>query len=113
MGKGSRISEFFTSFDIYGHPIGVHYKGSDTFQTRMGALCTLITYVLMTVNFISLVKAFQDGSKQEEKVSTTYVDKFFTEAYNFKENNFDIALMTYPPLDASLGTFVFSHEREG
>ena len=63
MGKNSKIADFFTGFDIYGHAVGVHYKGSDTFKTRMGALCTFITYALMTVNLITLISAFLDGSQ--------------------------------------------------
>ena len=79
----------------------------------MGALCTLITYVLMTVNLITLISAFQDGSQQDEKISTTYVDKFFTEAYNFDELNLEIQLFINPPLDPSLGKFFFLHYVEG
>ncbi len=79
----------------------------------MGALCTLITYVLMTVNLISLISAFQDGSKQDEKISTTYVDRFLTEAYNFDEYNLEIQLLTYPPLDPSIGKIIFQHYVEG
>ena len=33
--------------DIYGHQVGVHYKGSDTYKTKLGALFTVATYVLI------------------------------------------------------------------
>ena len=52
---------------MYGHVIGVHYKGRGSYQTRLGAFLTLATYVLMIVNFVTLIVAFQDGSKQDEK----------------------------------------------
>ena len=44
--------------DMYGHTIGVHYRGRDAYKTKLGALVTLATYVLMTVNMISLFTAF-------------------------------------------------------
>ena len=39
--------------DIFGHPIHVNYKGSDTYQTRIGALCTVVTYTLMVFNLVT------------------------------------------------------------
>ena len=48
---------------MYGHAIGVHYRGSDAYQTRLGALCTIVTYALMLVNLVTLSTAFNDGSK--------------------------------------------------
>ena len=60
---GSRLEDLILSQDMYGHAIGVHYRGSDAYQTRLGALCTLVTYALMLVNLITLSTAFSDGSK--------------------------------------------------
>ena len=36
----------FTSFDIYGHAVGVNYKGNGVYRTRLGAAVTLVTYAL-------------------------------------------------------------------
>ena len=52
--------------DIYGHPIGVNYQGSDKFKTVLGALCTLLTNAFILITFITLFGAFLDHSKQEE-----------------------------------------------
>ena len=52
---------------MYGHVIGVHYRGRGSYQTRLGAFFTFATYVLMIVNLVTLILAFQDGSKQDEK----------------------------------------------
>ena len=61
--------------DMYGHVIGVTYRGRDAYKTRLGALVTLVTYILMTINAVSLFIAYQDGSKQEEKVQSTKFDR--------------------------------------
>ena len=52
---------------MYGHVIGVHYRGSGSYQTKLGAFVTLATYVLMIINMVTLFIAFKDGSKQDEK----------------------------------------------
>ena len=58
-----QIDQFLVSQDIYGHAIGVNYKGSGVYQTWLGAICTLITYSLMLLNLTNLMTAFSDGSK--------------------------------------------------
>ena len=96
----------FTSFDMYGHSVGVNYKGNGVYQTRLGAAVTLVTYALMLFNLVTLISAFFDGSKQEEKTQTSYADPFLTDAYNLAEHNFGIQLTQLP---ASIGTFQIMH----
>ena len=45
---------FLTSFDIFGHSVGVTYKGDGALKTRLGAFMTLAAYVLITINFANL-----------------------------------------------------------
>ena len=35
--------------DIFGHKVGVHYKGENTYKTKCGGLLTLATYVLVII----------------------------------------------------------------
>ena len=112
MGR-SKVGEFLTGLDMYGHPIGVHYKGSDTYQTQIGSLLTIVTYVVMIINLVTLLTAFNDGSEQQEKTSTNFVDSFVTDAYGLKEHNFDIVLMSSPPPPKSVGMFWIRHDKEG
>ena len=65
MGK---ISDFIVSFDIFGHPVGVNYKGEDTYRTRVGAFCTAGMYVLTILSLTTLITAFNDNSKLEASV---------------------------------------------
>ena len=62
-----RLEEIIVGQDMYGHVIGVHYRGSGSYQTKVGAFFTLATYVLMTINMVTLLIAFEDGSNQGEK----------------------------------------------
>ena len=108
MAKGA-ISDFLVGQDMYGQAIGVHYKGSDTYQTRLGALCTIITYVLMAFNLATLIQAYSDGSNQEEKTQLTKTDSFLTDPYNLNDQNFNISILSYPPTPESIGQFVMYH----
>lgn len=49
---GQKFSNFVVSKDVFGHPIRVNYKGRNTFQTKLGAFCTLITALLMLVSIL-------------------------------------------------------------
>ena len=64
---GTKIANFLTGFDIYGHGIGVHHDGSGAYKTRLGAFLTLATFIVMIVNMTNLSIAFYTGSDQSEK----------------------------------------------
>ena len=42
-----QIGEKFQGIDKFGQSIGVFYRGSDVFQTKLGALCTLVVFGLV------------------------------------------------------------------
>ena len=46
---------FFTQFDLFGHPIGVTYKGDGALKTRLGAFMTLLFYALCIANLVTLL----------------------------------------------------------
>ena len=50
--------------DFYGHPVGVHYRGSGTYKTKLGALCSLITVVLVLINTFSICTKFINNTGQ-------------------------------------------------
>ena len=41
------IVDKFKFIDIYGHSIGVHYKGDGSYRTSLGSFVTLITVALV------------------------------------------------------------------
>ena len=49
MGKARKFERMIINQDIFGHAIGVHYRGDGSFKTRLGALCTIATYVLIAI----------------------------------------------------------------
>ena len=59
----------------------------------------------MAVNLLTLIQAFYDGSKQDEKMQTSYTDKFITDTYLLSEQNFNISMNSIPPMPESIGKF--------
>jgi transglutaminase-like putative cysteine protease len=41
------MSKFFKKIDVFGAPVGVNYNGSETYQTKMGACCTLLSILIV------------------------------------------------------------------
>ena len=100
-----KFGKKFVDLDIYGHPVGVHFKGSDTFKTKLGAFMTLVTYALILFNLGSLIIAFFDSSKQKENVQEKVVDAIDSGPFTLAENNIEFTLITSPPLVPELGRF--------
>ena len=59
----SNFSEFLVERDMFGHDVSINYSGSDVFKTKVGACVSLLTYMLMIFNLVSLSGAFMDGSR--------------------------------------------------
>ena len=57
------LAQRLMSQDIFGAPISVHFRGSQSYQTRLGAVCTIATFILALVNTINLTQDFLDHSK--------------------------------------------------
>ena len=45
----SAISGLLLRLDVFGHKVGVHYRGEDQYRTKIGGLLTLITYTLVLI----------------------------------------------------------------
>ena len=62
MSQSNTFGRFLVDFDMFGHQIGVKYRGRGAYKTRVGACVTFVTYFFMLINLISLIEAFFDGS---------------------------------------------------
>ena len=89
---------------MYGHVIGVNYRGSGTFQTLLGSFCTCSTYVVMLINIASLLLAFKLGTKQDETFQTVLKDRFISEPYNLNEFNLNIGIYTEKPIPPEIAS---------
>lgn len=56
------IGGILSKIDIYGHAIGVHYRGSGKYTTRLGGFLTLVTFTLICINSLELFTKFADHS---------------------------------------------------
>ena len=80
------FGKFLKKVDIYGHQIGVNYRGESTYTTRLGGVLTLATLTFICINTVQLITAFSDHSNQKEKVQTVYEDLFDKEPVNLAKN---------------------------
>ena len=94
----SKLADYLVSWDIYGHQLGVNYRGSGAYQTKMGAFCTLIMTILIMFNLTNLVVAFFDGSKQDVKTQTTKVDLSDSDRFILGDNGIVIAISMSPDI---------------
>ena len=106
MVKASRLIQFIVDRDIFGQPIGVHYRGSSAYKTFLGSICTLGAYALMIMQLILLITVFIDGSNQTEKTQVNALDRFFGGPRKFSEHNFDIILYSEPHIEPKFGRFI-------
>ena len=72
---------------MYGHTIGVNYRGGGAYKTRIGAFVTFVTYFLMFWNLTSLIEVFLDGLEQEEKGYSIKIDRFKEGYVNLAEHD--------------------------
>ena len=100
----SKFEQLLVNQDMYGHLIGVHYRGQDAYKTRLGALVTIATYVLMAINLLSLITAFIDGSNQTETFQETKIDRFESDDVKLSDLDLDIMAAMIPPLPPHIGS---------
>ena len=51
------IGAWVKDYDIFGHPVTVFYKGTDTYKTKLGLLCTLgVWFLTLSYTFIQLTE---------------------------------------------------------
>ena len=62
--------KFIKSLDIYGHQVGVHYRGDSSFKTGIGAFLTLLSLFLIFSNTLGLFVSFISKEDQKESVIT-------------------------------------------
>ena len=82
---------FIKSLDIYGHVVGVHYRGDSSFKTGFGAVLSLISFTLIIINTTGLASSFVSKSDQKESMRTITESLVNVDVQNLKENELDIA----------------------
>ena len=72
----------------------------------MGAFCTLVTYILMLFNAVTLLTAFFDGSRQDERYSTTTFDLYSTDQYIFADYDVELTFFLSEEIDPRYGGLI-------
>ena len=109
--------KFITGLDIFGHAVGVNYRGDSSYKTGFGAILTIISFILIFLNTSSLVVSFVTREDQIERSRTITESLVDAGDLNLQENKFDIAFTTGKTLDPKYGTwkatkFVFDQKEK-
>ena len=103
----SSFVDILVNQDIYGHQIGINYKGSGAYKTKLGAFFTLATYVLIVINLVTLMQDFVSNERQDEKNTEVYLDRFSAGMYNLTDYQIELTLINFSsqPIDENIGRF--------
>ena len=85
-----KFENYMVSYDRWGKAITVNFKGSSVYKTRLGALLSIGSYILLIIFTLSLFTAFIDGSKQTETAQTIKYELFGSEAHKISDLAFGI-----------------------
>ena len=99
----STFRKFVTAFDIYGWPINMNYHGNELYRTLMGSFCSLVTIVVILVNFATLAISYLDGSRQTEKHQALDFDRYHAGQFSLSDNLFDLKVLVYAPIPENIG----------
>jgi len=84
-----RFSQFLRSFDKFGEPVKMLYKGEDTYKTKLGAILSLLLNTVVLVYLvkkgIALVTKSDSAIQVLEKYTSRSVDN---NTYNFSDCQF-------------------------
>ena len=56
-----RLVSNITGFDIFGIPVSVSYAGSDTYNTYLSSICSIVIFVLVIINLALLSLDYSAG----------------------------------------------------
>ena len=70
----------------------MHYRGSETYTTRLGGLCSILTLVLVMINVVNLVSDFSGKKAQTDFYQRLKVTTEDMEPLNLYSNGVEIVL---------------------
>ena len=80
------------NLDVYGHKVGVRYRGNETYTTILGGLCSILTLVLVVINTANLISDFTQKTAQTDFYQRLKVVTEGMEPFNLQESGIEIVL---------------------
>ena len=99
------FGKIMTWLDLYGHGIGVTYRGDTFFKTKLGGFFSLVTYVLVIINTLNLIQAYAKKSDQVENYQATKQRTSSVEPFNVQSEYFIPAMWTIGYFPPSIGSW--------
>ena len=80
--------KFLKSIDIYGHPIGVLYKGQTTHKTHFGSLLSILTTAVVLAYSLQEFIGMITHDNQQENTRFIIADMNEQGKVSFDDHNF-------------------------
>ena len=85
------------SIDIYGHQVGVNYKGSPSYNTLFGSLMTILTSVIVLIYALDQLCMLTTHQNQEistriEKINLQQTGQVYLREYDY---NYFLTVLAY------------------
>ena len=86
----SQFRQFLESFDAYGVPVTVNYKGSDVFKTPFGGIVSIISSLLVLGFAITKFEQLVTRASPNVTTTTEFVSYHkSSDKYNLKQHEFE------------------------
>ena len=90
-----KLTDKIKSYDSFGTPISVNYKGSDSYQTIPGGIITLIARIFLL--YVATTKFIQLYSRSDPNFTpyTVQTDLSKEPKLNWKDNKFNFSMSLF------------------
>ena len=78
--------------DAFGHDFRLSYKGSDSYQTYLGSLCTLVLAILICFHLLEILFDYVSEGRVSYNYTQSFFDRIEGDAYNLAENGVEIVV---------------------
>ena len=105
------FGKFLSKIDFYGHHMKVNYRGENTFTTKLGGLASLVTFLILLSNMLSLITRFVTKENQVESYAQVRVESIEMEHFRLKEQSFFVYASTAYSIPPRIGSWKMLNHR--
>ena len=74
-----------TGFDIFGHQVGVTYRGDMTYRTNLGGAFSVLSFILLAIYTVMQVTSYVNVSDPNVISMVSRIDSRSTEVIRFSD----------------------------
>ena len=99
------LVEKFKSYDIYGEPIALTYKGEGAYKTNIGAAVSIIVLLVLAAYAAMRLKVMATYAGTSVTAASFILDLNLAGAFSPADVGFDFSFGIGTPLDPAIGNY--------